>query len=290
MPILRVFPKRNSFTPTDEYVRIGEPKGRLPNSISEVHVSCTFTWDMARCRELQLAWSSRVNERVRLGGPAYDDPGGHFTQGRYVRLGVSISSRGCPGKCPWCFVPKREGKLRLLPICWGNRNQDNNITAFPKRHFKDLVSMLTWQQGIVLAGGLEARRLKDWHIEEFRRLKPSQVREVWFSADEDSALRPLKRALSKIRPMFAQYSDGGRRKLRCYVMIGFHESISKARDRLERVWELGCLPFAQLYRDDEDTGQDWRKKYNQEWRALERKWARPAAMFACHVNSKGDKK
>jgi len=45
MKILRVFPKRNSYTPRDALAVIGYPPlpGFLPNGVDEVHVSCTFT-------------------------------------------------------------------------------------------------------------------------------------------------------------------------------------------------------------------------------------------------------
>lgn len=58
-------------------------------------------------------------------------------------------------------------------------------------------------------------------------------------------------------------------------MIGYDgETIADAADRLERVLELGFLPFTQLYQPDT------RKVYPDEWKKLCRKWARPAAMLS----------
>ncbi len=70
--ILRVFPSRNSYTPDDDMVIIGEP----PFSIfipehKEVHISCTFTWDKKYCEHLQQQWQAVTNKPVLLGGPAY---------------------------------------------------------------------------------------------------------------------------------------------------------------------------------------------------------------------------
>jgi hypothetical protein len=42
--VIRVFPRRTSLTPTDEYAFVGEPPMLRPEA-DEVHVSCTFTWD-----------------------------------------------------------------------------------------------------------------------------------------------------------------------------------------------------------------------------------------------------
>ncbi len=276
--ILRVFPRRTPFTPTDDYVRIGEPDLLpLPAPISAVHVSCVFTWDYEKCEALAEVWVRELPEiPVWLGGPGCP-PGGYttgaFVPGLYVKHGVSISSRGCPNNCPWCFVPEREGKLRLLPICPGNRIQDNNVLAFPRHHFQNLCRMLKDQHGIVFAGGLEARRMRRWHAEALRTIDPRHIREFWFAADSESALKPLAKALALLGP------DWNRRKLRCYVLVGFGgESIAQAEARLEKVWEIGCLPFVQVYRPLDAEHYE----VAPEWRALCREWSRPAAMFANH--------
>jgi hypothetical protein len=61
-------------------------------------------------------------------------------------------------------------------------------------------------------------------------------------------------------------------KCRCYVLIGFaEESLDDAKRRLEWVYAQDFLPFAQLYRGERAVA------YSPEWRALARKWSRPAA-------------
>ena len=240
-----------------------------PEPISAVHVSACFTWDIEQAWRLVEDWRAVLpGIPVTVGGPAWNDPGGDFVPGLYVRKGVSISSRGCPEKCPWCFVPKREGKLRLLPIAEGDLVQDNNVTAFPRAHFEALCSMLRKQpRAATFAGGLQAARLRDWHIEELRNLK---IRELWLAADTDREVNIVRRAALRL--------GLSRKKLRCYVMIGYDgETIEKAKRRLENVWEAGCLPFAQLYRDE--TGGP---EYSPAWRKLVKAWSRPAIMYMNH--------
>ncbi len=274
--ILRVFPQRTSYTPTDDYVRIGEPDMLpLPSDVTECHISCTFTWDTSRVLQLLPVWQRQLFRGcpVKIGGPGFGDSDGPFVAGRYVKQGISISSRGCPNNCPWCFVPEREGKLRLLPICPGNRVQDNAVMAFPRHHFQNLCHMLKDQRGIVFAGGLEARRLRAWHVEALRTIDPRRIREFWFAADSEAALKPLAKALALLG------GDWNRRKLRCYVLVGFGgESVSQAKTRLEKVWEIGCLPFVQVYRPPDAEHYEVAPK----WKALRREWSRPAAMFANH--------
>ena len=73
--------------------------GDLPdNREIPVHVSVTFTWDKREGERLAKSWS-RFYDDVAIGGPAYNDPGGEFVPGQYMKTGVTITSRGCPKRC-----------------------------------------------------------------------------------------------------------------------------------------------------------------------------------------------
>lgn len=123
--VIRVFPKRTSHTPIDDMAFIGAPPLDRPEA-DEVHISCAFTWDQPKAEDLKMAWS-QYYPVVKVGGPAYDDPCDGFTPGQYLKPGITITSRGCNNHCPWCLVPEREGKIRELAICPGNKIQDNNL-------------------------------------------------------------------------------------------------------------------------------------------------------------------
>ncbi|MFA5037437.1 MAG: LAGLIDADG family homing endonuclease [Candidatus Izemoplasmatales bacterium] len=102
MRIARVFPTRTSMSPTDEDAYFGPPQMFMPN-YDEVHVSCVFTWDVPKAKELKYQWE-QVCKVVKLGGPAFDDAGGEFVPGIYLKPGVTITSRGCSNKCKFCFI------------------------------------------------------------------------------------------------------------------------------------------------------------------------------------------
>lgn len=95
--IARVFPRRTKATPQDDYTFTDEPGFFVPEDITEVHVSVAFTWDMRRAEHLAYAWE-RIAP-VKIGGPAFNQPGGEFVPGRYLREGYTITSRGCHNKC-----------------------------------------------------------------------------------------------------------------------------------------------------------------------------------------------
>jgi hypothetical protein len=260
--VIRVFPRKTKWTPTDELAFVGEPPLFRPNDRQiPVAVSATFTWDIAEANRLQRSWR-RFYNRVDIGGPAFDDPGGAFFPGRFVKQGVTITSRGCPKRCPWCFAWQREGQVRTLPIVPGYIVQDNNLLACPRRHVEAVFDMLSGQRAAVFSGGIDASLFTDWHRE---LLETIRYDELWFACDTFTRLPVLERA--------RRICDGiSQEHLRCYVLIGFgDESIDAARGRLERVYELGFLPFAQLFRGEKVVA------YSEAWRKLARKWSRPAA-------------
>ena len=147
MRILRVFVRRTSYTPTDELAFVGPPPfAEMIPEHDEVHVSCTFTWDMDEAEDLAFQWEGATNKPVKLGGPAYHSPADDFTPGLYVRKGIIFTSRGCNNNCPWCGVRQIEGKLREMPTCEGNILQDNNFLQCSRQHKDKVFNMLRSQR------------------------------------------------------------------------------------------------------------------------------------------------
>ena len=248
---------------------IGAPPLFRPEA-DEVHVSCTFTWDIPEAKRLTEAWRE-FYPVVKLGGPAFGSEAGDFEPGRYLAKGFTITTRGCPNDCPWCLVPEREGKVRCLPIREGWIVQDNNLLAAPRAHIARVFDMLRVQSHYAsFPGGFEAARFDTWHRD---LLLSIGVNNVWFAYDHLCNSYALKRAVDMLR-------DAGfsRRKLRCYVLIGWKDDQPEwARRRLEGAWDLGMLPFAMGYQPP-----DRRIERDAAWRGLIHEWTRPAAMFSNH--------
>jgi hypothetical protein len=240
---------------------VGDPPLFLPDA-DEVHVSVAFTWDIAEGRRLASAWGQYL--AVKLGGPAFDDAGNGFTPGRYVKPGVTFTSRGCNNECPWCLVPPREGRLRELPIVEGNLVQDNNLLQCSGPHLERVFAMLRTQRAVQFTGGLDARLLDADTADAIRGLR---LRQLFLACDTDSGLAPLERAVKLLQLP--------RDKVRCYVLLAFHTTIDECEERLRAVWRAGAMPFAQLYQPP-----DRLIRYSQDWRHLQRTWNRPAAMKA----------
>jgi hypothetical protein len=268
MRVIRVFPRRTSFTPDDSMAFVGDPPLWRPPA-DAVHVSVTFTWDVDEAIRLCDAWRAHYH-KVKIGGPAWEyerTPNlDNFVPGMYVRPGITFTTRGCDNNCPWCMVPEREGKFRIIgDFAPGWIVQDNNILMAPQEHFESVIGMLkTQRKAATFSGGLDACLLTDWHADALRGLRIDQL---FFAADTNGAIGPLEKALRRLQIP--------RRKARCYVLCAFNgETIDVATERLRAVWNAGAMPFAQLY---QPPGK--RIDYSQEWRDLARTWSRPAAMM-----------
>ena len=263
-----MFPKRTSYTPIDDNVYIGFPPFLELPPHDEIHISCTFTWDKPLCEELAFQWEGKTRKPIKIGGPAYKSPCDDFIPGMYVSKDIVFTTRGCNNNCPWCCVPKREGRLKELPIKPGYIIQDNNFLQASKAHQEKVFIMLKNQRhAAVFKGGLESDLINEYFINNCLSMKT--LPELWLACDTDYALPGFKAACERLKR-----AGFNREKIRCYSLIG--DDLKKNEDRLREIYEVGAMPSAQLYRDFSEV----KTVYNEEWRAFERSWQRPAAIRA----------
>lgn len=266
MNIIRVFPRKTAYTPDDDMAYIGLPPMEIPDH-DEIHISCAFTWDKAYCEDLAYQWEGRTNKPVKIGGPAYNSPAEDFVQGLYIKKNIIFTTRGCNNNCPWCCVPRLEGKLRELPICQGNIIQDNNFLQASRQHKDKVFDMLRTQKNICFKGGLESDLIDDHFVDGVSSLR---ISELWLACDTDARIPYLQKACEKLSK-----TGFNRNKIKCYVLsYGKDREADEARARA--VYEAGAMPFVQLYRDFSDT----KTTYNADWNAWARMWQRPAIIKA----------
>lgn len=263
--IARVFPRRTNATPEDDLVFVGcqPPMLALPE-IDEAHVSVAFTWDLPAAYRLAEEWLA-VGVPVKVGGPALNEPGGEFVPGRYLKQGYVITSRGCPNRCWFCSVPKREGgTIRELPITEGWNLLDDNLLACSDEHINAVFDMLDGQRRRPeFTGGLEAKMLKRWHVDRLAQIK---ARRMYFAYDTPDDYEPLVAAGKMLRD--AGFSINSH-AMDCYVLIGYpNDTMSKAERRLTDTIKAGFCPYAMLYRDAEGVTDI-------EWRRFQREWLLP---------------
>lgn len=266
--MIRVFPRRTKWTPTDDLAFVGYPPlWEVPDL--PVSVSIAFTWDLVEGARLQRAWKAKMMNQhgrasISYGGPALGDPGGEFIPGRFVKEGVVVTSRGCSKNCPWCLVPTREGDIRELEIKSGYNIFDNNLLACSRPHIEAVFAMLHEQkEPAQFSGGLDAGLLRPWHID---LLKSIRLKRLYFACDTLDALPILEGASHLL-------ADFSRNLKFCYVLVGLNgETANQAEERLIQVFSLGFMPFAMLYRG---LDSKMRPHADPEWRKMIRKWTAP---------------
>lgn len=269
MKVIRVFPRRTKATPDDQDVYIGYPD--LFAQADKVLISVAFTWDISEAERLAEAWKDIAP--VEIGGPAFNVPGDEFEPGKFLKLGYVITSRGCPNRCWFCAVPKREGyRLRELQIKNGWNVLDDNLLACSEKHIRDVFAMLKRQpERALFTGGLEAARLKPWHVDLLVDLKPKQIYFAYDTPDDYEPLRDASKLLHDAGISISSHTIGA------YCLIGYpKDSFDRAEERLTDLLKIGVMPYAMLWR-----GQDG--KYAQDWRKFQRQWVRPQIIFGKEI-------
>lgn len=199
---------------------------------------------------------------VEISGPAYGIESGEFTPGMYIKKGYTITSRGCPNKCWFCKAWKREGSHKELTIHPGNDLLDDNILACSDSHIRKVFAMLEKRPRVKFTGGLEAARLKKWHVEELKKIKPD---EMFFAYDEPRDWEPLVNAAKML-----QDAGFGRHPMRVYVLAGFpKDTLEAAETRLRAAYNLGFIPMIMVYLDESGL-------FNPKWKPMKKLWTRPA--------------
>jgi hypothetical protein len=274
MRLIRVFPRRTRATPVDALAYFGPPD-RLAEA-DEVHVSVTFTYDKAWAEHLAEKW--RHVAPVKIGGVAYGDRGEEFVPGRYIKPGYIFTSRGCPRRCWFCSVWKRDPVPRLLPIVDGWNILDDNLLSCPRAHVEAVFAMLRRQaRPIEFTGGLEALSLQDYQVELLASLRPRP--NMFFAYDPGDNFETLEHAA---RRLLAAGFPRGSHKLRCYVLIGYpKDTFALAEQRLRQMLSIGFTPHAMLWRPE--TPSQMKYAPEESWRAFQRQWARPAVIHAREV-------
>lgn len=259
MAILRVFPHKTKATPDDAYAVVGLPKAPIPEDVDEVHISVAFTWDMEKAEKL-AEFYKRYGD-VKIGGPAFNVPGGEFTPGMYIKEGYIITSRGCPNHCWFCAVPKRESNgLHELEIKDGYNILDDNLLACSEKHIRAVFEMLKRQkEKAKFTGGLEAKLLRDWHCELLSGIK---FERLFFAYDTPDDYEPLV-AASKL---LSEHNLLHMRAVSVYCLCGWPtDTMEAAEARFIQILKLGMCPYAMLWRDQKgETNKDWRR-FQREW-------------------------
>lgn len=183
-------------------------------------------------------------------------------------------TRGCPNKCSWCVVPRKEGMVRPymdieeIAINWRNKVvlMDNNILAAGDYAIEQLNKIIRLKLRVDFNQALDARLVNDEFAYLLARIKWLGNR-IRFGCDTHAQIEQCEKAIDKI--MENGYKGG----FFLYTMIGgkngFHECYERVNHWRERLIkarkEKGggyVYPYAQPYLDPDKSHHDipqWQK-------------------------------
>ncbi|MBI4862389.1 MAG: hypothetical protein HY815_19340 [Candidatus Riflebacteria bacterium] len=229
----------------------GSPDVREP---AAVYASCVFTAPASKRRVEDLR--RRYGDRLVVGGSGVDLARRLDSQiealapdySLYPGLGdraIGFLTRGCPGRCPFCVVPRKEGRVRQVAdldmLMQGRRTKlillDDNLLAHPGAT-EMLEEMVRRKLSVNFNQTLDLRRLDAEQAELLRRLDCAGAtfhRRVYqFSLNDCRGLDRLRRRYSLLKVRSEDQAE-------FVAMYGYDTSL---REDLERLQFLRSLPRA----------------------------------------------
>lgn len=255
------------------------------------YISVIFSWQVAEAHQRCL-FQKAVGKIVHAGGPAVNMRRDLFES--VAQLGdlkdaialhnpnATMTSKGCVRRCKFCIVYESEGDLvefnnfPIRPIVC-----DNNILATSKKHFERVCLSMRGLKGVDFNGGLDARLLTKWHVEQLQAVRMKAYRLAW---DHTYLENDFMHAYELLRKCGV-----GKQKIRVYVLIGYDDSPEDALYRLQTVKDLGSFPFPMRYQPVDTPKRnsymspnwtvDELKRYVRYWSNLPYHWAIPFEEF-----------
>jgi hypothetical protein len=217
-----------------------------------LNISVPFTWNLPQLRrELQqriLEW-----DRVVVGGPAVELMPTYFEHMPWVSVGkespgvlqrinpfATKTTRGCNRSCPFCAVPRIEGRLQELPD-WPDLPIliDNNFLAASEAHIERAVTRLSEWGYADFNQGVDARKLTPDLARQLARIKSPIIR---LALDNIAYCDAWQAAVDNL------LSAGVRKRcIRSLVLIGFDSDPQEAWSRCRYIESKGIKPAPMWY-------------------------------------------
>lgn len=196
-------------------------------------------------------------------------------------------TRGCPNKCSWCVVPRKEGMIRPYMDCdeiaiEGRTNlvlMDNNILAAGEYAKQQLQKIIDRGYKVDFNQALDARLVND----EYARLLaavPWIHHRIRFGCDTLRQIQEVERAID----LLTGYGFKG--EVFLYTMIGGKSDFCESYSRVMYWWErhhairashggYGIYPYAQPYRDPDNP-----RAVPPQWQKDMAQWVNKHQIFA----------
>lgn len=189
-------------------------------------------------------------------------------------------TRGCPNRCPWCVVPRKEGRIRpymdVDEIAIEGRTNlvlmDNNILAAGDYAVEQLEKIIERGYRVDFNQALDARLVDDRFARLLAKVRWLYSGRIRFGCDTRGQIAECERAMDLIN------SHGFKGQYFLYTMIGGRNSLEECYERIMHWWRREqrrrngeakgphVYAFAQPYRDPDDPHRpipQWQKDMSQ---------------------------
>lgn len=223
-----------------------------------VFVSCVFSWNRQTALKIGRMFPK---SHVSVGGygvndvqlpdniehimPDYDLYG--------IDYSIGFTSRGCPRKCPWCIVWKKEGKIRdhapITEFLHKDHDKvvllDNNLLAAPSWK-KTLQFLIDHDIKVSFNQGLDIRLVNEENAAMLADVKFYNLhftrKYIYFAFDLPSIEKEVRRGVeildkAGVKSTYQVF----------YMLTNFNTTFEEDRHRFEVLRELGVIPFVMLY-------------------------------------------
>lgn len=197
-------------------------------------------------------------------------------------------TRGCPNKCPWCVVPRKEGAIRpymdIDEIAIEGRRKlvlmDNNILAAGDYCIKQLQKIIERGYRVDFNQALDARLVTDEIAQLLAKVKWLDNNRIRFGCDTHGQIAECERAMSMIN----RYGFTGQYFLYTMLTSNFRECYERITYWWHRTQETRtsheghCVyPYAQPYRDPHNP-----RHIVPQWQKDMAGWVNKKAHFVAH--------
>lgn len=197
-------------------------------------------------------------------------------------------TRGCPNKCPWCVVPRKEGAIRpymdIDEIAIEGRSKivlmDNNILAAGDYAVEQLNKIIERGYRVDFNQALDARLVNDEYAKLLAKVKWLDNNRIRFGCDTHNQIEDCERAMEMIN----SYGFTGQYFL--YTML--NDNFSESFDRINHWWlrmrevrekheGRQVYAYAQPYRDPDNPHRPI-----PQWQKDMAGWVNKKAHFVAH--------
>jgi hypothetical protein len=165
-----------------------------------------------------------------------------------IDYAMGYLTRGCINQCPFCIVPKKEGKLRKhaeLKEFWKDQTHllllDNALTDYEHADI-ELKQIRDLEIHLDLCQGFNVRRIKPTIasiLADIKLWKNGQWKIAWDDIDDEDQIMKGIQILNQAG--IKNY------RLMCYVLVNFDSTLDNDLYRINKLQEMKIEPFVMIY-------------------------------------------